>query len=105
MVTEAPIESEVEKSQGSSTDEFDVVVASTGRTVHVEPHQTITEALADAGVVIDTSCLSGLCGTCRVRYLSGEPEHRDYILSDEEKKSYLTPCVSRCLSGPLVLDL
>ena len=99
----APAGAEVEKNQGLSTDEFDVFVASTGQTVHVEPHQTITEALADAGVAIDTSCVSGLCGTCRVRYLSGEPDHRDYILSDEEKKSYLTPCVSRCLSGPMVL--
>ncbi len=42
-----------------------------------------------AGVAIETSCRAGLCGTCKVRYLSGEVEHSDCILGDDEKSTYL----------------
>jgi vanillate O-demethylase ferredoxin subunit len=40
-----------------------------------------------------------------VRYLSGEVEHNDCILGDDEKREYLTACVSRATSRELVLDL
>ncbi|MGY4400716.1 PDR/VanB family oxidoreductase [Bradyrhizobium sp. USDA 3315] len=86
-------------------DEFDVEIASSGRRVHVAAEQSIVEALTGAGIEVETSCVSGLCGSCKVRYLAGEPDHRDFILSDAEKETYLTACVSRCRTGPLVLDL
>jgi ferredoxin-NADP reductase len=89
----------------SGPDEFDVEIASTGQTIHVSAGQSIVEALADVGIEVETSCLSGLCGACKVRYLAGEPDHRDFILNDDEKESCLTTCVSRCRTGPLVLDL
>ncbi|XOT97886.1 2Fe-2S iron-sulfur cluster-binding protein, partial [Alcaligenes pakistanensis] len=54
---------------------------------------------------IATSCVSGLCGTCRVNYLQGEVDHQDYILSPDEQSHCLTACVSRARSGVLVLDL
>jgi vanillate O-demethylase ferredoxin subunit len=40
-----------------------------------------------------------------VRYLQGEVEHNDCIMSDEEKAEFLTACVSRATSKLLVLDL
>jgi vanillate O-demethylase ferredoxin subunit len=86
-------------------DEFDVEIASTGQRIHVAAEQSIVEALAEAGIQVETSCVSGLCGTCKVRYLAGRPDHRDFILNDDEKDNYLTTCVSRCRMGPLVLDL
>ncbi|MHC4225054.1 MAG: PDR/VanB family oxidoreductase, partial [Planctomycetota bacterium] len=39
------------------------------------------------------------------RYLEGEPDHKDLILSRNEQESCLTPCVSRAKSAMLVLDL
>jgi len=89
----------------SGPDEFDVEIGSTGQRIHVSAGQSIVEALADTGIEIETSCLSGLCGACKVRYLAGKPDHRDFILNDDEKESYLTTCVSRCRTGLLVLDL
>ncbi|HYS67857.1 MAG TPA: PDR/VanB family oxidoreductase [Paraburkholderia sp.] len=84
---------------------FDVRIASTGQTIHVQPGQPITDALQEGGVVIETSCCAGLCATCKVRYLEGEVEHNDFILGEDEKGEYLTPCVSRAISKLLVLDL
>ena len=89
----------------SGPDEFDVEIASSGQRIHVSAGQSIVEALEGAGITIETSCLSGLCGACKVRCLAGKPDHRDFILNDDEKESYLTTCVSRCRTGPLVLDL
>ncbi|WP_426434524.1 PDR/VanB family oxidoreductase [Bradyrhizobium genosp. P] len=91
--------------KGVDADEFDVEIASTGKRIHVAAEQSIVEALVEAGIQVETSCVSGLCGACKVRYLAGQPDHRDFILSDDEKDSYLTTCVSRCRMGPLVLDL
>ena len=84
---------------------FEVHLARTGATIVVEPEQSIVRAIELAGHRIATSCLSGLCGACKVDYLEGEVDHRDYILSDEEKNHCLTACVSRAKGGSLVLDL
>ena len=84
---------------------FEVLLARRGIRVPVAPDQTIVRAIELAGLRVPTSCLSGLCGTCKTDYLEGEVEHHDYILSDEEQARCLTPCVSRARSPLLVLDL
>ncbi|CCD40655.1 Flavodoxin reductases (ferredoxin-NADPH reductases) family 1, Vanillate O-demethylase oxidoreductase [Candidatus Paraburkholderia kirkii UZHbot1] len=86
-------------------DHFIVRIASTGQEIEIAKEQTIADALVQAGVAMETSCCAGLCGTCKVRYLEGEVEHNDFILSDEEKTEYLTACVSRAASKVFVLDL
>ena len=84
---------------------FEIKLAKQGITIQVERDQTIVRAIELAGLRVPTSCLSGLCGACKVEYLEGEVEHCDYILTDEEKKHCLTACVSRATSPTLVLDL
>lgn len=85
---------------------FIAQIASTGERLEVGPEQNLAEVLQQAGYGPDTSCLSGLCGTCRVRYLEGEVDHQDFILDDGEKSQYLTACVSRGVAGTtLVLDI
>lgn len=82
-----------------------VKIASTGALFAMSEDKSIIEILADNGIEVETSCQSGLCGTCKMRYLEGEVDHRDFILSDEEHQNYLTACVSRPKSRLLVLDL
>ena len=82
-----------------------VEIASTGLRLAIPPGTSVVDVLHEAGIMVDTSCVSGLCGSCRVRYLSGEVDHQDYILSDDDRAEYLTTCVSRPKSGVLVLDL
>ena len=86
-------------------DGFLVKIASSGQTIAVPQSQSIVDALAGAGIAIATSCESGLCGTCKTRYLSGDVDHRDFILGEDEQVDHLTLCVSRCNSDVLVLDL
>ena len=84
---------------------FEVLLAHKGIRVQVQPEQTIVRAMELAGLRVPTSCLLGLCGSCKTNYLEGDVEHNDYILSDEEHKTCLTLCVSRARSPLLVLDL
>jgi vanillate O-demethylase ferredoxin subunit len=67
--------------------------------------QTILQALRAAGVACESSCESGLCGACKVRYLGGNPEHNDYVLSEDERREFLLICCAGVGPEPLVLDL
>ena len=93
--------------QISNTDSEELVieVQSTGQKISVTRTESIIDALARSGIEVPTSCQSGLCGTCKTRYISGDVEHGDCILSDAEHQEFLTPCVSHIKSGTLVLDL
>ncbi len=84
---------------------FEVHLVRSGMTLQVGPDQTIVRAIELTGKRVPTSCLSGLCGACKVDYLEGEVDHRDYILDDAERSRCLTVCVSRARGASLSLDL
>lgn len=68
---------------------------------------SILEAVGNAGVSVMTSCEEGICGTCETTVLSGEIDHRDSVLNDQERAagSTMMICVSRAQGDRLVLDL
>ena len=88
-------------------DSFKVKLASSGRVVVVPKDKTIIQALADAGIEVQTSCEQGVCGTCLTRVLEGEPDHRDMYLTPAEQatNAQFLPCCSRSRTPTLVLDL
>lgn len=85
--------------------EYTVELAKSGQRVTVSRDQNLAEVLQQAGAALETSCQAGLCGTCKCRYLSGEVDHQDFILDDDERRDFLTPCVSHGNGGTLVLDV
>lgn len=95
------------QSSDGSDSAFDVVINSTGQTVHVAADQTIVQALEQAGLDPLYDCLRGDCGICQCDVIEGEPDHRDIILTDTEKASnkVMQICVSRSKGPKLVLDL
>lgn len=86
---------------------FELKLASTGQLLSVPAGSSIVEVLAGIGIQIDTSCREGICGTCVIPVLDGEPDHRDHCLSKKEKAAndQICACVSRCRSAQLVIDL
>ncbi len=95
-------------SQGTNTDSpFAIKLASSGQILQVPVGIPIVDVLAQAGVTIDTSCREGICGTCIVPLLEGEPDHRDNCLSKKEKAAndQICTCVSRAKTEILILDL
>ncbi|MDD9878281.1 MAG: PDR/VanB family oxidoreductase [Magnetovibrio sp.] len=91
--------------EGSVGIGFQVQIASTGAIYFVANHKSIAEVLTENGIEVETSCNSGLCGTCKTRYLTGDVDHQDLIMSPAEQGEYLTLCCSRSKSELLVLDL
>jgi len=88
-------------------DSFEVVCQRSGVTITVPPGRSIIDTLEENGVSVLSSCLEGVCGTCETRVLEGVPEHRDSLLSEDEREAneYMMICVSRARSQRLVLDL
>ncbi|BAU82741.1 flavodoxin reductase family 1 [Streptomyces laurentii] len=84
---------------------FEVELRRTGRTVEVAAGQSVLSAVREAVPGLLYSCQQGFCGTCRQRVLEGEVDHRDELLTDEERAGSMLICVSRCTSERLVLDL
>ena len=86
---------------------FEVVCQRSGITVTVPEDRSILEVVQGAGVAALSSCLEGVCGTCETAVVEGEPDHRDSLLSEDEKAAgdYMMICVSRCHGARLVLDL
>jgi ferredoxin-NADP reductase len=87
--------------------EFSVSVASSGAAVRVGADETLLGALKREGVHAPYSCQQGFCGTCRVRVLGGDVEHRDTLLTDPERDAgMMLVCVSRAAGdAELILDL
>lgn len=75
-------------------------------TVKVSTNGSILDALEGAGINVPSSCREGICGSCEVKVLEGMADHRDLILSDDEKVATesMMICVSRAKSN-LVLDI
>lgn len=84
---------------------FDVTLARSGWEIHVPANSTLLEALRNNGVAVRSSCESGTCGTCMTPLVSGDVDHRDMCLEDDEREHQIMVCVSRARSGRLVLDL
>lgn len=83
-----------------------IELAYSNKLIHVEPQQSLLNALRAAGISVDFDCCVGDCGTCAVQVLAGTPEHRDHVLSDAQKaEGFMCLCVSRATGEKLVLAL
>lgn len=96
-----------EVADDSPADAFTVHFAASGISTTVPANMSIVDAAEECGVFIPASCRDGVCGTCETRVIAGRPDHRDSLLSDDERESGETilACVSRCVDNELHLDI
>lgn len=85
---------------------FELEFASSGAVVTVDADRTVLDTILDTRPDQPYSCRQGFCGTCVVRVRSGEPDHRETVLSaDDHAEGAMLACVSRSRGERLVLDL
>jgi ferredoxin-NADP reductase len=86
---------------------LEVVLAESGRTVTVPEDRSILDVLLDEGVDVLSDCREGICGSCEVKVIEGDVDHRDFVLSEPEKaaNACMMVCVSRACGPRLVLGL
>jgi len=95
------------KAEAAKQGGFTVELARSNQEFFIPEGRTILEVLLDEGVDVDYSCELGICGACEQRVISGVPEHRDAILTEEEQaeNKRVMICCAGCKSERLVLDL
>jgi len=74
---------------------FELMLAASGRLVQVGAEQSALSAIRAEIPDVAYSCQQGFCGTCPVRVLGGEVEHRDRCLTDAQRNDSMAICVSR----------
>jgi vanillate monooxygenase ferredoxin subunit len=86
---------------------FRVVLQQSGQTVDVASGESILDALIRHGAEPIYDCKRGECGLCATTVVDGDVDHRDYVLSPEDKteRKQMCVCVSRSKRGDLILDL
>lgn len=86
---------------------FEVVLQRSGITLTVPADKSILEMVEEAGVYVASACREGICGTCETVVIEGKPDHRDSVLTEDEREAgeVMLICVSRSCTSRLVLDL
>jgi len=86
---------------------FTVKLASSGREFEIPAERSATDVLVEQGLNIDVKCSDGLCGVCKCGLVEGDVEHRDFVLSKQQRKDSVILCQSRALEkgGVVVVDL
>ena len=90
----------------SENEAFDVILARSGKKLHVPKDKSLLTVLNEHRIPIPASCLSGLCGTCECKVTKGEVDHRDQLYNDQEhQEGKIATCVSRAKNSEITLDL
>ncbi|NMO01947.1 oxidoreductase [Gordonia sp. TBRC 11910] len=99
----APVAQPVDENAG----DFTVELTLSGVSVDVSPDQSILDAVRAAGVDAPSSCEMGICGTCETKVVAGDVDHRDDLLTEDERATCgsMMICVSRACGKKLVLEL
>jgi ferredoxin-NADP reductase len=86
---------------------FEVELRKSGLKLTVPADKSVMATVEEAGINVLSSCGEGTCGTCETEVIEGEPDHRDSVLTPEEKaeNSCMMICISRSKCPLLVLDL
>ena len=65
--------------------------------IHVQPENTILQAMEIAGLQPEYHCRDGHCGACRCEIIEGEIEESNFKMAYTHKNEIL-PCISKAKS-------
>ena len=85
--------------------EFTLKLVNSGKEIIVPADKSGAEALIEAGIPIDMKCSDGLCGVCQCGLVSGEVEHRDWVLTKQQQEERIILCQSRAAEQHGVLEI
>lgn len=85
---------------------FRIRLERTGLELDVAADESILDVMRGAGADVLSDCEEGICGSCETRVIDGDIDHRDLVLTAQEKQrgDCLMVCVSRAACSLLVLD-
>ncbi|WP_156689618.1 PDR/VanB family oxidoreductase [Mycobacterium sp. Marseille-P9652] len=80
---------------------FEVELARSGEVLGVPANRSALEVLLDRDPTAPYSCRQGFCGTCKVKVLAGQVDHRGRLAVGDDE---MLVCVSRARGERLVID-
>ncbi|NKB75985.1 MAG: reductive dehalogenase [Gammaproteobacteria bacterium] len=84
---------------------FTLRLVKSGRDIKIPNNRVPTDILLESGIAVDVKCADGLCGVCRCGLISGEVEHRDFVLSEKQRETSMILCQSRAANKDDVLEI
>ena len=87
--------------------DFTLKLTQSGKEFVIPAEMSATDVLLENGIPIDVKCSDGLCGVCKCALVSGEVEHRDFVLSKTQREGAIILCQSRAIqkNGVIEIDL
>ncbi|WP_424988467.1 reductive dehalogenase [Microbulbifer sp. S227A] len=85
--------------------EFTLRLARSGRDLVVPADKSAADVLLENGVHVDLKCADGICGVCKCGLVSGDVEHRDFVLSKAQRESSIILCQSRAADPSGVIEI
>ncbi|MGX9356859.1 reductive dehalogenase [Roseobacteraceae bacterium S113] len=84
---------------------FTLKLTRSGKTIDVAADETASDALIAAGFPVDVKCADGICGVCQCNVMSGEVEHRDFVLSKAQRAERIILCQSRAAEPGGIVEI
>ncbi len=82
-----------------------LTLSESNKVIQLEAGRSMLDAIRSAGVMVETVCEQGICGSCVVPWKDGEPVHNDDCMTDEERGEYVALCCAGCRSPSLTLEI
>ena len=84
---------------------FTIKLVKSGKEFQIPADRTTTDVLLENGVHVDMKCADGICGVCKCGLVSGNVEHRDFVLSNKQRENNIILCQSRAADPDGVIEI
>jgi reductive dehalogenase len=84
---------------------FTLRLARSGRDIEVPADKSATDVLAENHIHVDVKCSDGICGVCKCGLVSGDVEHRDFVLSKKQRETAIILCQSRAVEDGGIVEI
>lgn len=85
--------------------DFDLKLSKSRKILRVPANKTAADVLNENGYHIDLKCSDGICGVCKCGIVSGDVEHRDFVLSKAQRANQIILCQSRAAQKDGVVEI
>jgi ferredoxin len=85
--------------------DFNLKLIASGKEFFVPMNKSAADILNENGFTIDIKCSDGICGVCKCGLVSGDVEHRDYVLSNAQREGQIILCQSRATKNGGVIEI
>lgn len=93
------------KDRSAVSTNYPIRLASRDLVINTKDGESILEALEREKISIFSSCKTGICGTCVVKYSKAKVTHNDKCLSPRTRENMIAICVSYPDSDGITLDI